>query len=234
MQLVRSNNLQLLLQLLTGILILKVIVVVLLSFQDYIPPNFESGFLRGRRGYFSGIYQWAFYAHIVSGPCSLAVGLVLLSERFRRRFTAWHRFLGRLQVPCVLLLVTPSGLWMSFYAETGAIAGAGFTVLALVTGLCVVFGWRAAVQRRFADHQHWMLRCYALLCSAIVIRIIGGAATAIGTEAQWVYPAAAWTSWLVPLGLLELLELLQFGRRLNERSPDQLIDRKSETDARLQ
>ena len=152
-------------------MICRVIVGVFLSYRDYMPPNFESDFLHGRQHYFFGSYQWAFYTHITSGPCSLMLGMILVSKQFRLRFAKWHRYLGRMQVACVLLLVTPSGLWMASYAETGAIAGTGFVALAVVTGMCVAFGLRSAVKRRFAEHQRWMLRCYLLLCSAVVLTL---------------------------------------------------------------
>ena len=78
-----------------GLLIVKVSVEVILGYANYFPPNFGSDFLRGRERYFFGVYRWAFYAHIASGPTALLVGMVLLSERFRLRFTKWHRYLGR-------------------------------------------------------------------------------------------------------------------------------------------
>lgn len=184
--------------------VLTVTVSVVLHYSDYFPPNFGSDFLLQRKRYFFGAYQWAFYAHIVSGPCSLLLGLILLSESFRRRYRRWHQMLGRIQTVSVLLVVVPSGLWMSFYAATGGIAGSGFAVLAIGTGTCITLGWKAAVQRRFADHQRWMQRSFALLCSAVVIRLIGGLATVLVVESDWVYQASAWLSWLAPLAVLEL------------------------------
>lgn len=185
--------------LLTCLLIVKIVVAVLLSYRDYFPPNFDSGFLLDRNSYFFGRYQWAFYSHITSGPLSLILGLILLSEKARRRFPKWHRILGRVQTINVLFLVTPSALWMARYAETGQVAGLGFGTLAVVTALCLAFGWRAAVQRRFQSHQRWMERCFALLCSAVVLRIIGGAATLANVDLPWLYPVSAWISWLLPL-----------------------------------
>lgn len=202
---IHTTTLQRILTLLVCVLICKIVVGVWLSYRDYMPPNFESDFLQGRAHYFFGGYQWAFYSHITSGPCSLILGMILISEQFRRRFPTWHRYLGRIQVACVLLLVTPSGLWMAFYAETGAIAGTGFAALAVATGTCVALGWRSAMKRRFAEHQRWMLRCFVLLCSAVVLRLIGGVTTVAGVEAAWVYPLAAWTCWLVPLMAYELI-----------------------------
>jgi hypothetical protein len=133
------------LQLLTGLLIVKIVGGVLLSYRDYMPPDFAAEFLQGRKDYFWGGYSWAFYLHITAGPGSLLLGMILLSERFRTKFARWHRILGRIQVVNVLLLVVPSGLWMSWYAMTGAVAGAGFAALAVVTGMCAAFGWRARI-----------------------------------------------------------------------------------------
>jgi len=185
--------------------ILKVTATILIGYRDYLPPDFASLFLGGRDAYFWDGYHIAFYAHILAGPITLVVGLLLLSGRFLRRFPRWHRRLGRLQVICVLLLLTPSGLWMAFYAESGPIAGAGFGLLALATALCIVMGWRSAIRRQFAVHRRWMTRCYILLCSAVVLRLLGGIALLAGSTADWPYQLSAWVSWLVPLAIYEVL-----------------------------
>jgi hypothetical protein len=213
MQAIGSKWRRLVLQILACLLILKVTLGVVMTYGDYIPPSFDSAFLNGRDAYFWGGYHWAFYAHIVSGPCALVFGTILLSDWFRLRFSKWHRRLGRVQAACVLLLVAPSGFWMAFHAETGAVAGAGFASLALATGLCVFCGFRAAVRRRFAEHRRWMWRCYLLLCSAVVLRLTAGVATVAGIEGPWTYTMAAWTSWLVPLGVFEALRLRRGSKR---------------------
>jgi hypothetical protein len=196
------------LPILAALLICKVTLSVLLGYRHYFPPNFDSDFLRGRETYFHGAYQWAFYAHLVSGPVSLLLGTILVSDRFRRAAPAWHRRLGRLQAGCVLLLVAPSGLWMAPYAETGAVAAAGLGSLAIATAGCVALGWRSAVKRRFADHRRWMQRAFVLLCSAVVIRMIGGLATVLHFDAFWLYPFSTWASWLAPLLVFESAQLL--------------------------
>lgn len=201
---VRSTKLQRALTLLAGLLVLKVTAAVVLGYQNYFPPNFNSDFLHGREGYFSGPYQGAFYAHIASGPVSLVLGTLLISERFRLRFPQWHRRLGRMQIACILLLVAPSGLWMAYYAAAGTVAAVSFALLAILTGTCAAFGWRAAVERRFPVHRRWMGRCYLLLCSAVVLRLIGGLATVCGVQAPWFDPLASWACWIAPLAAFEL------------------------------
>lgn len=209
MQNSRLANLQRILKLLVALLILKVTFGVMLGYRDYIPPNFDNDFLSGRQSYFSGAYQWAFYAHIVSGPVSLVLGLILVSESFRRRFPKWHRLLGKVQAGIVLILLAPSGLWMACYAQTGSVAGVGFALLAIATGTCVLFGWRTAVKKRFAEHRRWMLRCFLLLCSAVVVRIIGGLATVAAVGDLWIYPLTAWASWLVLLTAFEFTDAVR-------------------------
>jgi hypothetical protein len=194
------------LTLLAGVLVVKVTTSVVSGYEDYFPPNFSSDFLRGRDRYFFGFYQWAFYTHILSGPVSLILGLILIAERSQARFPRWHRFLGRVQAACVLLLVTPSGLWMAFHAAAGPIAATGLATLAIATAACISLGVKAAVTSRFADHRRWMWRGYLLLCSAVVLRLLGGLAIVTGVTAPWVDPVMNWMSWLVPLAAFELRE----------------------------
>jgi hypothetical protein len=186
-----------------ALLVCKVAVSVVLAYGDYFPPNFAADFLHGREKYFWGAYSWAFYAHIATGPIALLLGTLLISQRFRRAAPAWHRRLGRVQTLGILLFVAPSGLWMAGYAMTGAVAAVGLASLAIATAVCAALGWKAAVARRFADHRRWMWRTYLLLCSAVVIRMVGGLATVCQFDAPWLYPLSTWASWLAPLVIFE-------------------------------
>jgi hypothetical protein len=200
----RSMNLPAVLKYAAILLIAKVVASVVWGYREYFPPNFRADFLQGREPYFFGLYQWAFYPHIVSGPLSLILGLVLLSESFRIHFPKWHRTLGKIQISLIVLVLAPSGLWMARYAESGAIAASGFSALAIATAYSALIGWQTAVQRRFAAHRRWMLRCFLLLSSAVVLRLIGGASAVTNVGVAWGYPLAAWASWLVPLAAFEL------------------------------
>ena len=195
---------------LVTLLVLKIVVITWISYRDYMPPNFQSDFLAGREGDFFGTYQWAFFPHIIAGPFSLLLGLVLMSDRLRAKSPLWHRRLGKIQVANVLLVVAPSGFWMAWYAAMGPIAAVGFACLAIATGATVALGWRTAMQRQFDAHRRWMSRCFVLLSSAVVIRVNGGIGLAAGIDSDWFYVQIAWTSWLVPLGIYELIQLWRF------------------------
>lgn len=191
----------------TGFLILKVTASVVTNYVQYLPPDFRSDFLTDRESYFWGAYAWAFYTHIISGPLTLLVGLLLINPMFLQTFPKWHRFLGRVQVLTILCVLTPSGLWMSRHAASGRIAGVGFACLAAATAIFAAMGWRRAVQRRFQEHRRWMWRTFILLCSAVVLRLTAGFTIIIGAERDWVYPLSAWASWLIPLAVFETIEL---------------------------
>lgn len=199
------------LQLLVALLILKVTFGIVVGYRDYFPPNFDSDFLLGREAYFGGGYRVAFYAHILAGPLTLLLGLLLVSDRLRMRFPRLHRSLGKGQGLLVLLALVPSGLWMAFYAGT-VVAATGFAALAVATGACVAIGWWAAVRRRFEAHRRWMWRTFLLLCSAVVLRLIGGLASVTGIGGEWSYPVAAWAIWLLPLAAYEVY--LRAGTRI--------------------
>lgn len=201
------------------VLILRVLATILAIYPDYFPPDFDSLFLQGREATFTGSYRLAFYVHIFSGPVVLFNGLILLSEYVRRRHGGWHRWLGRVQVVVLLLFVLPSSVVMSRHAFGGWLAGLSFLLLSAATASCAIIGVVHACRRRYDSHRRWMLRSYVLICSAVSLRLISGAAGLVGGPSpEHAYIVAAWSSWLFPLAAYELMERLP-GQR-TYRLPD--------------
>jgi hypothetical protein len=192
-------------RLLAILVVVRTLVAVFGNLFDYFPPNFQTGFLVGREGNFWHGYHLAFYAHVITGPLSLILGLILVSDGFRRRWPAWHRAMGRVQVANVLLGVAPSGFFMALGTDSGPVAASGFAVLSIGTALFAWLGYRAAIARQFGMHKQWMTRCFVLLLSAVVIRLIGGISEWVENTSELVYPLSAWLCWLVPLIVYELL-----------------------------
>lgn len=189
------------------VLILRVLVTILLNYPDYFPPNFDSLFLQGRETTFTGVYPTAFYIHIFSGPIVLFSGLILLNDHVRRRHAAVHRWLGRIHVGVLLLFVLPSSAAMSLHAFGGWPAGLSFLLLTVATAACTVVGVVYARRRRFDEHRRWMSRAYVLICSAVVLRLLSGAAGLVGVAGpEDAYIVAAWGSWLLPLAVFEVVE----------------------------
>jgi uncharacterized membrane protein len=206
---VRYRILTTVLRWLAVVLILRVLVTILANYPDYFPPDFNSLFLQGRELTFTGAYPWAFYVHIFSGPVVLFNGLILLSDSVRRRYGGLHRVLGRVQVGVLLFLVLPTSVVMSRHAFGGWPAGLSFLLLSVATAGCAIVGVVHARRGRYDRHRRWMLRCYVLICSAVVLRLISGAAGLIGVPSpEEAYIVAAWSSWLLPLAAYEIAERL--------------------------
>jgi uncharacterized membrane protein len=200
-------------------LILRVLATILAGYPDYFPPDFDSLFLQGREATFTGAYRVAFYVHIFSGPVVLFNGLILLIERVRRRHRRLHRALGRVQVVVLLLFVLPSSVVMSPHAFGGWPAGLSFLLLSAATASCAIAGVVHARRRRYEQHRRWMLRSYVLICSAVALRLISGAAALVEAPSpQGAYIIAAWSSWLLPLAAYEIAERLLAHRQ--SRHPD--------------
>jgi uncharacterized membrane protein len=206
---VRYRILTTILRCLAVVLILRVLAAILANYPDYFPPDFDSLFLQGREATFTGAYRAAFYVHILTGPVVLLNGLILLSEAVRRRHGGLHRALGRVQVAVLLLLMLPSGVVMARHAFGGWPAGLSFLVLSAATAGCALVGVVHARRRRFDRHRRWMLRSYVLICSAVALRLISGAAGLVRVRSpEEAYIVAAWASWLVPLAAFEIAERL--------------------------
>lgn len=204
---------------LAALLILRVLAAIIANYPDYFPPNFDSLFLQGREATFHGIYRIAFYIHIFSSPIVLFVGLILLSDTVRRHRRDLHRVLGYVQVSVLLLFVLPSSLIMSWHAFGGWPAGLSFALLSIATGFSAVAGVMYARRRRYDGHRRWMNRTYLLICSAVFLRLISGTANlAHVPNAEGAYIVAAWSSWLVPLGIFEIMNRWRTHRLMMGRS----------------
>ena len=185
------------------LLFVKVLLSILSEYRWYFPADFEqSAFLSGRRFTFVGTYRAAFYVHILSGPLAVLLGAYLMISGGRSRYRH-HRSAGKLQLLIVLGAIVPSGLVLAQQAYAGTIATIGFTALAVATGACVLAAGYCAMTRRIQWHQRWATRCFILLASPLLLRLISGATIVTQLESDWTYRLNAWLSWLIPLAIYE-------------------------------
>ena len=188
----------------TAALLLRVLVSIVLEYRFYFPADFASTFLTGRESTFVGIYVPAFYIHIIAGPLAVVIGTILLLSGGRTRFRHAHRLLGRSQMIIVLIGLVPSGFVMASRAFAGPIAGLGFASLSAVTGVAAVATLAYAINKQFLLHRRWATRCYILLCSPLLLRVVGGGLVVFQLESDLAYRLNAWLSWLVPLAIFEI------------------------------
>jgi uncharacterized membrane protein len=103
--------------------------------------------------------------HIVGASVYAILGAVQFVSRLWRRGTGWHRWVGRLLVPCGLV-VGLSGLWMTFFYPHPEGASNLLYALRLLFGSGMVFsivlGYAAIRRRDTLQHRAWMMRGYAI------------------------------------------------------------------------
>lgn len=206
LQTTRLNRLLRVATALAIVLGMSVLVQLLIPYRGYFPADLQdSVFLSAHRGHFHGWYRAAFYIHIVAGPIALVQGAALFFSGSRQKPTpSWHRVVGRVQAAVVLLFLFPSGLVMAQYAMAGPTAEAAFTLLSLATAITMVMAIRSAMVGRMTRHRLWATRCFLLLCSPLLLRVVVGLTIVTGTETDFAHRLIAWTSWLVPWFLFEV------------------------------
>ncbi len=200
----RTSRLRTIAACVVAVLFVKVLLAILYEYRWYFPADFDSSsFLIGRRDTFFGLYRTAFYAHIISGPVAIVVGAWLMLSGGRLRFSKLHRWAGRTQILIVLAVVVPSGFVMGLQATAGPIAAYGFATLSIATAVSAAAAVYFALARKFQSHQRWAGRCFVLLCSPLLLRLISGALIVLQLESDWFYRLNAWISWLIPLMIYE-------------------------------
>ncbi len=100
------------------------------------------------------------------GACVYALlGALQFVSRFWRKGTSWHRIVGRLVVPCGLM-VGLSGIWMTLFYSLPPNDGALLYVLRLIFGsgmvISIILGYFAIRRRDIIQHRAWMTRAYAI------------------------------------------------------------------------
>ncbi|MBI1248498.1 DUF2306 domain-containing protein [bacterium] len=207
--------------LVAGLVLAKVLVSMVVEYVNYCPPNFDSAFLIGREDSFFGVYAPAFYVHIVVSPAAFLIGAYLMVSGKRKMHGPWHRRLGKVQLALVVALVVPSGIVMACWAFSGPIAGVGFALQAILTGVTVIMAAKYAMQRKFVEHQRYATYCFLLLVSPLLFRIASGVLIVTGNETLVAYQLNAWLCWIVPLAIYEVRR-----RRKKDRAAKQVAAEK--------
>ena len=118
----------------------------------------------------SGIWNTAFYIHIIFGGIALLTGWTQFSARLRRRYLKTHRFVGKIYVIAVAMS-SIAGLYIAFFATGGLICVLGFGSLAIIWLISDVKAYSTIRQGQISQHQNWMICNYALTFAAVTLRI---------------------------------------------------------------
>lgn len=110
--------------------------------------------------------------HFATGGIILLLGSIQLIEAIRTRYSAFHRWVGRIYVACSLLAAI-GGLF--FIAVKGTIGGIvmdiGFALYGILMFICAIETIRHARAGRVEKHRAWALRLYALAIGSWLYRM---------------------------------------------------------------
>ena len=119
-----------------------------------------------------------------------------------------HRYLGYIYVVSVIGLAAPTGLYMSFFAEGGFYASVGFLLMGFFWLLSTSLAIRYAVLKDIQAHEKWIYRSYAVSLSAVTLRLLVPALSLwTNLDVNFIIVFTAYASWLINLGITELLFL---------------------------
>ena len=148
------------------------------------------------------------FAHMVGGTGMLFLGGLNLYLAARNDNYALHRRVGQAYLifgafgAIVAMVITSSPAHKP--AGSPILTNATVSLLTLASAwLCfAALGWRAARNRRFTSHAHWMVRSYVLVWSFVFCRI---ASRVIDLDGD----SFIWLSWVGPILVCEMV--LQWG-----------------------
>jgi uncharacterized membrane protein len=150
------------------------------------PPSLAESFLAR---------PWGIYPHVLFGSVALGLGAVQFNRWILLRHRALHRALGTIYVASSVL-VGVAGLYMSFYSFGGRVTHLGFGALAVLLLATTARAYTAARARSIAIHRQWMLRSYALVFAAVMLRIELPLLVMAFGEFTPAYQVVSWLSWV--------------------------------------
>ena len=131
--------------------------------------------------------------HVVPGALFLSAIPVQLIECVRRRYPAWHRWIGRTLV-AIGVPVALSGLVLGALSPFGgATADTAIFLFGALFLVAIARGFVAARRRQFRVHRQWMLRAAAVAAGIATVRVValplyaavGGSALALTGASFW-------------------------------------------------
>lgn len=118
--------------------------------------------------------------HFAAGGIILILGSLQLITPLRRRFPAFHRWVGRLYIVSSVAAAI-GGLIFIYIKGTvgGTVMDIGFTLYGILMLVAALATYRYAVTGKFDQHRAWALRLYALAIGSWLYRMDYGFWSAI-------------------------------------------------------
>lgn len=182
------------------------IYLMILITVQYIPIRFDVAFLNIKQEEIVYThYKVAFFSHVYTSIFALICGVTQFSKFVRNKFPKTHRALGKAYIGIVLLVASPSGLVMAFYANGGSYSKISFLIQAVLWFLFTYKAFAYAKNLDWLNHQKFMIRSYALTLSAISLRLFKWIIiSSFHLPPMDTYKIVSWAGWLINIAIVEI------------------------------
>jgi hypothetical protein len=177
---------------------------ILWTSLDYFLPNTMHSFLFERIELtMQDWWRYTLNAHVIGGLTCLISSLLQYSKFLLNRAPRVHKSLGYIYALCIITLVFPTGIALSFVAKGGTSGMIGFLFLAVATLLTLILGMVAIFKRDIKSHQAWITRSFALVTTAITFRTLQIGFSKLEISQETNYQLSLWLSIIINLMLAE-------------------------------
>jgi uncharacterized membrane protein len=135
------------------------------AFDDHV------AFLKVKQDYIHiPIWKAAFYSHVFSSIFTLLAGFFQFSNFILTEHRSLHRLVGWLYAWNIFLINFPAGFIMAVYANGHLPSKIAFLILDCLWFAFTLKAVVAARRKNIKEHKNYMIRSYALTCSAVTLR----------------------------------------------------------------
>ena len=173
---------------------------------NYFPYKNDVAFLQIKQTEVQNIssYIYFFYIHVTTSLFTLLAGFTQFNIQLLKNNPKTHSKLGKIYVYTVLFAAAPSGLWIGFFANGGFYSKLSFIILGTLWWLTTLIGLLKIQKKEINLHKKWMLRSFALACSAITLRLWKVILVYLFQPSPMeLYQIIAWLGWIPNLLLIE-------------------------------
>jgi hypothetical protein len=156
-----------------GIYLLLCVATFLMAhtIAQYFTGDEHVAFLQYKQDYLHiPLWRFAFYTHVFSSILTLLAGFTQFSKLILREQAKLHRYAGRVYVFAILCVNFPTGLVLAVYANGHWPAKLAFVMLDVLWFAFTLKGLLAIRRKEVNTHNDYMIRSYALTCSAVTLR----------------------------------------------------------------
>lgn len=157
-------------------------------------------------------WRWSFYIHVFSSPVVILSGLLQFSRKLQRSYPKIHKRIGWTYILFVLCISGPSGMIMSFYANSGYPAQVSFVLLTSIWMISTYMAYYRIRNKQLEKHVLWAFRSYSLTLSAVTLRLYAYLFDVFNVNLPPLetYITLAYLSWIPNLLIVEILRKINY------------------------